>query len=319
MVGADWRAPRPRRPSPSWATRSSASASRTPPAARTASPPRAASMPPKITRTTATAFTVCSTTPSRAAISARANPTSTAVAGERGHHRPVRGARRALRSRIRRAACKPVVRRGPGFAHVLRPRTDRPATAPGRLPGPLPPDRPRRRPDVSPHRDARPRCGGRPCPGHCHAQPGHRRNSVPRGRCGRARHRRVRQRVFSLDQRQGLQCHGHLARLQEGRPVRQPVLHPDPPDLHPRQRRTPVQADADVRVPAQRRPCLGAETQRGLRQTAGLHSGRGPGLLSGAKVSKLRQPGAARHLLARREAGLRRGPRRRPRRPRRVP
>ncbi len=42
------------------------------------SPPRAASTPPRTIRTTAIAFIVFSTTPSRAATSARARPTSTA-------------------------------------------------------------------------------------------------------------------------------------------------------------------------------------------------------------------------------------------------
>ena len=52
------------------------------------------------------------------------------------------------------------------------------------------------------------------------------------GRRGGARHRRLRQRLLPLDQRQGLQRHGDLARLQARRGVRQPVLHADPPDLH---------------------------------------------------------------------------------------
>ena len=41
--------------------------------------------------------------------------------------------------------------------------------------------------------------------------------------------------------------------------LRQPLLHADSSDLHPRERRTSVQADADVREPAERRTCLGAE------------------------------------------------------------
>ena len=40
------------------------------------------------------------------------------------------------------------------------------------------------------------------------------------------------------------------------------------PDLHPGQRRASVQADADVRVAAQRRPRLGAQAQGRLRQAA---------------------------------------------------
>ena len=45
---------------------------------------------------------------------------------------------------------------------------------------------------------------------------------------------------------------------QQGRPVRQPLLHADPPDLHPGERRVPVEAHADVGVAPQRRPHLGA-------------------------------------------------------------
>ena len=60
------------------------------------------------------------------------------------------------------------------------------------------------------------------------------------GRRRRAGHRRLRQRLLPLDQRQGLQRHRHLARLQAGRRLRQPLLHADPPDLHPRHRRPPV-------------------------------------------------------------------------------
>ena len=50
-----------------------------------------------------------------------------------------------------------------------------------------------------------------------------------------------------------------------GRLVRQPVLHADPPDVHPAVRRVPVEAHADVRVVAQRRPGVGA--QEGRRQS----------------------------------------------------
>ena len=55
------------------------------------------------------------------------------------------------------------------------------------------------------------------------------------------------------------QRHRDLARAQARRALRQPVLHADPPDLHPGVRRPPVEAHADEREPAQRRPRLGAE------------------------------------------------------------
>ncbi len=60
------------------------------------------------------------------------------------------------------------------------------------------------------------------------------------GRRRRARHRRLRQRLLPLHQRQGLQHHRHLARPQARRAVRQSLLHPDPPHLHPGLRRISV-------------------------------------------------------------------------------
>jgi hypothetical protein len=105
-------------------------------AARTASPRRAASTPPRITRTTATASTASSTTRSRAATSGPARPTSTGWRrSQRQHHRPVRGAGRAVRPRVRRH-CSPTA---PSAARRSRARSTpaarRPAAAAGRLSG----------------------------------------------------------------------------------------------------------------------------------------------------------------------------------------
>ncbi len=55
--------------------------------------------------------------------------------GQRQHHRSVRGAGRAVRAGVRRAAGQPLVRRRPGVAHLLCPGPDRPAAPAGRLPG----------------------------------------------------------------------------------------------------------------------------------------------------------------------------------------
>ena len=90
------------------------------------------------------------------------------------------------------------------------------------------------------------------------------------------------------------------------------------PTCIPVARRVPVQAHPHERVAAQRRPHLGAEEE-------GRHAPAGPDprgrarLLPRAQVPELRQPRPARHLLARGQAGLRRGARRRPGRPRRLP
>ncbi len=61
-----------------------------------------------------------------------------------------------------------------------------------------------------------------------------RRRRVARGRRGGARHGRLRQRVLSLHQREGVERDGDLARVQARRGVREPMLHADPSHVHPR-------------------------------------------------------------------------------------
>ena len=157
------------------------------------------------------------------------------------HHRPVRRPGRAVRPRVRRPARQPLLRRRAGLAHVLRPRPDRPAAPARRLPGARAADRPRAGGDVPAPRDARPRRRRRPRARHRRARHGHRRDrSRTSADAVVPRDRRLRQRLLPLDLRQGLQRHRDLARLQEGRRVRQPLLHADPPDLHPGHRRPPV-------------------------------------------------------------------------------
>ena len=92
------------------------------------------------------------------------------------HHRSMRRAGRAFCARIWRPARQSLLRRRPGFANLLCPRTDRPATVARRLSGTLPANRGRHGEDVSADRDARPRPGRWPRQGHHHAQPDHRRN-----------------------------------------------------------------------------------------------------------------------------------------------
>jgi hypothetical protein len=126
-----------------------------------------------------------------------------------------------------------------------------------------------------------------------------------------AGHRRLQQRLLPLDQRDELQRHGRLAGHKRGALLRQPLLHPDPPDLHPGSRRLSVQADADERVAAQRRPDLGAQKadDKGSQRTSPRTSAT---TTSSADLPELRQPGAARHRLAGGQGGVRRGPRRGP-------
>ena len=172
---------------------------------------------------------------------------------------------RAVRARVRRPASQSFLRRRPGVAHLLLPRPDRPAAPARRLPGPVPPDRRGKRHmyprtemldlvvvDGQAHgivtRDL--------VTGKIESFVG---DAVVLATGGYGS-------VLPFHQRQALQRHGDLPRLQARRLLRQPVLHADPPDLHPAYRRSPVEADADVGVAAQRRPRLGAE--EGRRQAA---------------------------------------------------
>ena len=116
----------------------------------------------------------------------------------------------------------------------------------------------------------------------------------------RAGHRRLRQRLLPVDQRQGLQRHRHLARLQARRAVRQPLLHADPPDLHPGggdyQSKLTLMSESlrnDGRIWVPKKPGRQARARPDPRGRARL--------LPGAQVPELRQPGAARHRLPRRQ------------------
>ena len=182
-----------------------------------------------------------------------------AGADQREHHRPMRGAGRAVRARIRRDAGQPIVRRRAGVANLLRARADGPAVAAGRLSG----------------------AGTRRCTRGASTMfprtemldlvviDGQARgivtrnlvtgtDRVPRGRRGGAGDGRLRQRLLSVDQRQRLELHGHLARVQARRGVRESVLHADSSHLHSGVGALSVEADADERVAAQRRAHLGA-------------------------------------------------------------
>ena len=154
-----------------------ASASTTARAARTPSPRRAASTPPRTTRTTATAiYRLFYDTVKGGDFRAREANVYRLAAGQRQHHRPVRRAGRAVRARVRRPARQPLLRRRAGLAHVLRPRPDRPAAAARRLPGARAAGRRRHGRDAHPPRDARPGRRRRPGARHRRPRPGHRRD-----------------------------------------------------------------------------------------------------------------------------------------------
>ena len=142
---------------------------------------------------------------------------------------------------------------------------------------------------------------------HHRPQPGHRRDRAVRGRRRLPRDRRLRHGLLPVDQRRELERHRGVARAQARRAVREPLLHADPPHLHSRERRAPVEAHADEREPPQRRPCLGAE-EAGRHAVARADPRRGTRLLPRAAVPELRQPRAARRRVAQRQTGVRRRP-----------
>ena len=183
-----------------------------------------------------------------------------ARAGLERDHRPGDRAGRAVRARVRRAARQPLVRRRAGVADVLRARADRPAAAARRLPGDDAPGRARARSSCT----RAPRCSTswstrRRRARDRRARPAHRRGAVALSAHAVVLATGGYSNVFFLSTNaQGVQRDRDLARAQARRGVREPVLHADPPDLHPAVGRHAVQADADERVAAQRRAHLGA-------------------------------------------------------------
>ena len=154
--------------------------------------------------------------------------------GQREHHRPVRRPGRAVRPRVRRPARQPLLRRGPGVADLLRPRPDRPAAAHRRLPGAGAPGRRRHRRAVHPARDARARRRRRAGPRDHRPRPGHRRDRDPPRRRGRARQSGGYGNVFFLSTNaMGSNVTAIWRAHRKGAYFGEPLLHADPPDVHP--------------------------------------------------------------------------------------
>ena len=214
---------------------SSASASRNRRGAPTRSPPRAASTPPRTTRTTATASIACSTTRSRAG-DFRAREANVYRLAQVSATSSTSASRRACRSPANTAGCSTTARSAARRCRARFTPAARPAS--NLLLGAYPAlcrqiglgtvkmyPRTEMLDLVSSNGHAKGIIVRNLVTGEI---------DVARGRCGRAGDRRLRQRVLPLHQRQGLQCHGDLARLQAGRRLRQPLLHADSSDLHPR-------------------------------------------------------------------------------------
>ena len=174
----------------------------------------------------------------------------------------MRSARRSICSRVWWAPRKPLIRWRAGLTNILCTWPDGPAAPPRRISGARTSDRSRRSEDVSAHRDAGPGCDRREGARHCYPQPRDRRSRVARRRGGGSRDWRLRERLLSLHQRSGIERDGDLAGIQARSRIREPLLHPDPPHVHSGQRRIPVEADVDERVPQKRWPSVGPEEGR---------------------------------------------------------
>ncbi len=283
-------------------------------AAPTRSPPRAGSTPPRTTRTTATSvYRLFYDTVKGGDFRSREANVYRLAEVSRQHHRPVRRPGRAVRPRVRRPARQPLLRRRPGLAHLLRPRPDRPAAAARRLPGARAPDRRRHRRDVHPPRDARPRRRRRPGPRHHHPRPGHRRDrdaTPPTPWCWPP--------AATATSSTSPPTPRAATSPPTWRAHRKGAYFANPcyTQIHPTC--IPVSGDYQSkltlmsRVAAQRRPHLGAEEPGDDATRTRARSPRPSATTTSSACTRLRQPGAPRHRLARRQGGLRRGPRRRP-------
>ena len=105
-----------------------------------------------------------------------------------------------------------------------------------------------------------------------------------------------------------------MASPQAGRLSCQPVLHADSSDLHPGVGLSSVEVDADERELEERRARLGPES-RGRPPLPRSDPGGRARLLPRAPVPELRQPRTSGRRVAKRQVGVRRGPRRRRERP----
>ena len=177
----------------------------------------------------------------------------------RAHHRPLRGAGRAVRARVRRAARQPLVRRRAGVAHVLRARPDRPAAPARRLSGAGKEIGGGRRARAATARDARPDRGGRP-----RARRGRARPVTGRARDAPGATRSCSPPAATPTSSTSRPTPRPRTPPRSGAPTGAAPRSPTPassqfhPTCLPASGRAPGQAHADVRVAAQRRPRLGA-------------------------------------------------------------
>ena len=147
-----------------------------------------------------------------------------------------------------------------------------------------------RRANVPAHRDARSRRHRWRARGDRDARPHHGRGRVARGRRGGPRQRRLRQRLLSLDEREGIERDGDLARVQARRGVRESVLHADPSDMHSRRAATISRSSRSCPSRCATTGACGCRSGRATRVRPIRFREDGARLFPRAGVSELRQP-----------------------------
>ena len=174
------------------------------------------------------------------------------------HHRPRGGPGRALRPRVRRPPRQSLVRRRAGLAHVLRARANRPAAPARSLPRAREGGGGGQGDGAAAAGDARSHRGGRAGARGRRARPGLGRPGGASGRRGGAGHRRLRERLLPVHEREGLQRHRDLAGAPARGGLRQSRLRAVPSHVPSRGGRAPGQAHPHVGVAPERRAPVGA-------------------------------------------------------------
>ena len=169
----------------------------------------------------------------------------------------------------------------------------------------------------TPARDARPDRRRRPGPRHRRPRPGHRRDRAPHFADAVVLATGGYGNVFYLSTNaKGCNVTAIWRAHRKGAYFANPCYTQIHPTCIPVIGRLPVEAHADERVAAQRRPGLGAQGRASDNRDPRRDPRGRARLLPGADLPVVRQPGAPRHRLPRGQERLRRGPRRRPRRAR---
>ena len=159
----------------------------------------------------------------------------------------MRRTRSTVRKRLCRHARQPFLRRSPSQQNLLRQRTNRTTTSIGSLLRFEQTNQRRHREDVRKKRNDGRGTRRRQSKRNHHKRPANRKARTLVRTRRHTRHGRLRQRILPLYQRHELQRLGSMAMPQKRSMLRQPVLRANPPYLHTRTRRLPIQTHPDER------------------------------------------------------------------------